>query len=69
MHAFLTEFGLSPASRTRVRRIPPKENPMARRNFWSNLGKWQLYTRAKRAIGSGGVSMGSGGITLGGGCF
>ena len=32
-------------------------------------GPWQLYSRAKRAIGAGGVAMASGGITLGAGVF
>jgi len=33
MHAFLTEFGLSPASRSRVHAIPPKEKPQGARKF------------------------------------
>jgi len=32
-------------------------------------GAWKLYTKAKRALGSGGVACGSGGITLGAGVF
>ena len=33
MHSFLTEFGLSPASRTRVHAMPPKEKPQGARKF------------------------------------